>query len=81
LITDVYKNYKEWKIRAKRQGYYSRTNFSFGIMKNILSEILKHNVPQIARHVPLNLPKLKKASNVDAPKLNLPKLKKINNGV
>jgi hypothetical protein len=50
-------------------------------MKNILSEILKHNVPQIARHVPLNLPKLKKASNVDAPKLNLPKLKKINNGV
>jgi glycosyltransferase involved in cell wall biosynthesis len=77
LITDVYKNYKEWKVRAKRQGYYSRTNFSFEKMKEILREILNHNIPDIAKQVTLNLPKLKKSKASNTPKLNLPKLKKV----
>jgi glycosyltransferase involved in cell wall biosynthesis len=79
LITDVYKNYKEWKVRAKRQGYYSRTNFSFEKMKEILREILNHNIPDIAKQVTLNLPKLKKSKSSNTPKLNLPKLKKVSN--
>lgn len=79
LITDVYKNYKEWKIRAKRQGYYSRTNFSFEKMKEILTEILNHNIPDMAKQVTLNLPKLKKSKSSNTPKLNLPKLKKVSN--
>ena len=37
---------------------------------------------QIAKHVELKLPKLKKAENTSfqLPKLKLPKLKKVNNG-
>lgn len=83
LIMDVYNNYKEWKTRAKRQGYISRTNFSFEKMTDILGEILKENIPQIAKEVKLNIPKLKKVgskSTPELPKLKLPKLKKINNG-
>ena len=83
LIMDVYNNYKEWKTRAKRQGYISRTNFSFGKMTDILGGILKENIPQIAKEIKLNIPKLKKVGSKptpELPKLKLPKLKKINNG-
>ena len=29
FMTDVFKNYKDWTVKGKRQGYSSRTNFSF----------------------------------------------------
>jgi hypothetical protein len=77
MIMDVYTNYKDWKVKAKRQGYYSRTNFSFEKMKEILEELLNHNIPDIAKQVTLNLPKLKKSKTSNTPKLNLPKLKKV----
>ena len=65
---DVYKNYKFWLERGKRQGYFSRTNFSFNKMKEKIEIILNDNV-KVPTQVSLNLPKLKK--------LNLPKLKKL----
>jgi glycosyltransferase involved in cell wall biosynthesis len=63
---DVYKNYKDWKIKAKRQGHKSRTEFSYEKMVETLDTIVSQNVPDIPQQVALNLPKL-----------NLPKLKKV----
>ena len=34
----VVTNYKEWKVKAKRQGYYARTNFSFENMNKKYSK-------------------------------------------
>ena len=79
MLNDVYSNYKEWQTKGKRQGYYSRTNFSFEKMKEILGEILDKNIPEMAKRVELNIPKLKKvkSSSSELPKLKLPKLKKV----
>jgi hypothetical protein len=80
-LTSITDNYKDWKVKAKRQGYYSRNNFSFSKMEEILGNLLNEHVPSIAQQVSLSLPKLKKiSSNKDKnklPKLNLPKLKKV----
>ena len=79
-INDVFQNYKEWKVKAKRQGYHSRTNFSFGNMKDTLGQILDNSLPQIPKQMSLNLPKLKKSGNsksTPSSGLKLPKLKKV----
>ena len=79
---DVYGNYKFWLERAKRQGYFSRTNFSFEKMRDKIEKILEDNI-LISNHVPLKLPKLnkidigKESPKVKLPKLKLPKLKKV----
>jgi len=70
-LTDVYKNYKKYLEKAKRQGYYSRTNFSFSEMKKKIEELFEINIPEIAQQVELNLPALKK--------VELPKLKPVEN--
>jgi len=62
-LKDMFENYKKYKELGKRQGYYSRTNFSFDKMKEKLDIILKENTPDFPKFVPLSLPKL-----------NLPKL-------
>ena len=69
---DIYDNYKFWLERGKRQGYFSRTNFSFNKMKEKIDKILEDNI-SIPKHVSLNLPKLKKINN----KTELPKLIKL----
>ncbi len=80
-LTNIETNYKDWKVKAKRQGYHSRNNFSFEKMKEDIITILDKNVPTIAQQVPLSLPKLKKINKNDSkpnvPKLKLPKLKKV----
>ena len=77
---DVYDNYKFWLEKAKRQGYFSRTNFAFENMKDKIGKILEDNI-SIPEQVSLNLPKLPKLKKVDKktelPKLKLPKLNKI----
>jgi hypothetical protein len=78
-FNDILTHYKDWKVKSKRQGYHSRTNFSFEKMKEILGEILKHNIPEMPTQVDLKLPKLKKVRNKpsELPKLKLPKLQKV----
>ncbi len=66
FMVDVNQNYKEWKVKGKKQGNYSRANFSFDVMKNQLSDTLERNVPEIAKTVKLELPKIQ-----------LPKLRKL----
>ena len=56
---DVYDNYKFWLEKAKRQGYFSRTNFSFKNMKDKIGKILNDNI-SIPEQVSLKLPKLSK---------------------
>jgi len=77
---DVFDNYKKYTELAKRQGYKSRTNFSFDKMVERLDEVLTASLPAFPEEKSLslpglNLPKLQKVG--EAPKLNLPKLQKI----
>ena len=68
-MNKVFEDYKEWSVKGKRQGYHSRTNFSFEKMKEQLDGILSKNVPELPKKVALKLPQLKK--------IELPKLKKV----
>ena len=68
-LNDMFENYKKYNELAKRQGYYSRTNFSFNKMKEKFGGILD-NLPKFAQPVNLILPQLQK-------KIELPKLQKI----
>jgi hypothetical protein len=68
-MNDVFNDYKTWKVKGKRQGYYSRTNFSFEKMKGQLNDTLSRNIPDLPVEMELKLPKLKK--------IELPSLKKI----
>jgi len=68
-LRDVFENYKGYAEKAKRQGYYSRTNFSFDKMKEKLDSIFKERIPEFPKQVELKLPQLKK--------IELPKLKKV----
>ena len=68
-LRDVFENYKNYTDKGKRQGYYSRTNFSFDNMKEKLDNILTTKVPEFPKQVQLQLPKLNK--------IELPKLKKV----
>jgi len=81
-LKDVFENYKNYVDKGKRQGYKSRTNFSFEAMKSKLDEILDNKIPEFPKQVELqlpklNLPKLQKVRVPEQPKLELPKLKKI----
>jgi len=65
-LEDVYKNYKKYVDKAKRQAYRSRTEFNLDKMAEKLNNILEEKVP---KQVALKLPQLKK--------IELPKLKKV----
>ena len=57
---NVYSDYKKYAELAKRQSHYSRTNFSFDRMAEILDKLLEEKVPkQVELKLP-TLPKLKK---------------------
>jgi glycosyltransferase involved in cell wall biosynthesis len=68
-LRDVFENYKGYAENAKRQGFQSRTKFSFDNMKEKLDKVFTEKIPEFPKQVQLQLPKLKK--------LELPKLKKI----
>lgn len=72
---NVYENYKEWKEKATRQAYISKTKFSLDEMKKELDIILKTHLPEFPKPVQLKLPESLK-------KISLPKkeLKVENNG-
>tara|TARA_S200002703_G_scaffold117983_2_gene103616 strand:+ start:7658 stop:8980 length:1323 start_codon:yes stop_codon:yes gene_type:complete len=78
-IKDIFTNYKKYKDLAKRQGFHSRSNFSFEKMKEKIDKVLTERVPEFPKEVQLKLPKLKKVgeTKTELPKLQLPKLKKV----
>ena len=78
-LKDIFTNYKKYKDLAKRQGFRSKSNFSFEKMKEKMDKVLTERVPEFPKEVQLKLPKLKKVeeSKTELPKLKLPKLKKV----
>jgi hypothetical protein len=58
-LNEMYTNYDVWAERGKRQGHYSRTNFSMSVMKEKLGVILEESIPHFSVPVPIVLPKLK----------------------
>ena len=68
-LKDVFENYKGYAENAKRQGFHSRSKFSFEAMKEKLGVVFDEKIPSFPKHVQLQLPKLNK--------IELPKLKKV----
>jgi hypothetical protein len=68
-LKDVFENYKGYVENAKRQGFQSRTKFSFDAMKEKLDKVFIERIPEFPKQIQIQLPKLKK--------IELPKLKKI----
>ena len=66
-LRESFKNYKDFLKRSRKHKKYTKDNFSFDKMQELVDSILTDNVPEFAQQVELNLPKLK-----------LPKLNKIN---
>ena len=66
-LKEVFENYKDCLTAAKRQGYKSRTSFSYDKMRETLGTILTQSIPEFPKQVALNLPQLKK---IELPKLN-----------
>tara|TARA_R110000851_G_scaffold100200_1_gene215740 strand:- start:853 stop:2205 length:1353 start_codon:yes stop_codon:yes gene_type:complete len=73
ILKDVFKNYKKYLEKSRKQPQHIRNNFSMDAMteafNNILSEVT------ITEKVELKLPKLKALGS--KPQLKLPKLKKV----
>jgi len=68
-MRDVFENYKKYTDGAKRQAYRSKTEFSYGKMKERLDTLLTKHIPEFPKEIKLQLPQLKK--------IELPKLKKL----
>jgi glycosyltransferase involved in cell wall biosynthesis len=59
-ISEVFYNYKKYSESAKRQAYFSKSNFSWKKMDEKLNEYLDKFIPKFASEVKLKLPKLNK---------------------
>jgi hypothetical protein len=67
FLKDIFENYKKYKEKANRQAFYSKSNFNWDKMCEVLNNILLIKIPELPQEVELQLPKIE-----------LPKLKKIN---
>jgi len=68
FLRDVFENYKNYTEKAKRQAYYSKTNFSWKKMQEKIDSILNQSIPLIPVEVKLKFPKLNK---IELPKINI----------
>ena len=75
-MKDVFKNYKTYIEKSRKQTQYLKDNWSFDKMVERIDELMPEVTPA-PEVVGLNLPKLKKVEETKNPKIKLPKLKKI----
>tara|TARA_Y100000385_G_scaffold96257_1_gene99636 strand:+ start:41 stop:1351 length:1311 start_codon:yes stop_codon:yes gene_type:complete len=77
-MKDVFKHYKKYHEKSRKQTQYLKDSFSFDKMTEKLSSLLP-KVEAAPQMQTLKLPKLKKVGEAkqELPKLKLPKLKKI----
>ena len=76
-MKDVFKHYKKYFEKSRKQTQYLKDNWSFDKMTEKLNSFLP-KVKVAPQMQTLNLPKLKKVgAKTELPKLKLPKLKKI----
>jgi hypothetical protein len=64
MWTDIYSNYKKYEVPGKKQGHFSKTEFNFDKMTEILGKFIEEKFPKPKI---LKLPELKK---IELPKLN-----------
>jgi len=57
-MKEMFKNYKKFLEPSKRQGFKIKSTFGYGAMKELVSNILKNNIPLIPQQLKLNLPLL-----------------------
>jgi glycosyltransferase involved in cell wall biosynthesis len=69
-LRDVFDNFKKYKDFGKKQAYHSTSNFSWGMMRDLLESRLTELIPEFPKQVELKLPKL------NLPALNIPKIEK-----
>jgi hypothetical protein len=69
FLKDVYENYKNYIVKAKKLGTKNKNEFSREKMAEKIDLILNQHLPEFPKQVQLKLPQLKK--------IELPKLKKI----
>jgi len=69
FLKDVYENYKNYIVKAKKLGTKNKNEFSREKMTEKIDLILNQHLPEFPKQVQLKLPQLKK--------IELPKLKKI----
>ena len=77
VLKDMYKNYNQHTLNAKKLGVVNKSKFSLDAMTKKLGNLLDKYVPEFPKQVKLELPKLKKTSSKEPEKLKLPKLKKV----
>ena len=65
-MVNVFEKYQEFKKKSKQQALYSKSNFSFNKMKELVDKVLDANIPEFPKQVELNMPSL-----------DLPKLQKL----
>ena len=76
-MKDVFKYYKQYFEKSRKQTQYLKDNWSFDKMTETLNRLLP-KIEATSKMQTLNLPKLKKkTTKTELPKLKLPKLKKI----
>ena len=68
-LKDVYENYKNYTINAKKLGTKNKNEFSREKMSEKIQLIFNKYIPEFPQHIQLKLPQLKK--------IELPKLKKV----
>lgn len=59
-LKNTFENYKNYLESAKRQAFYSKDNFSFEKMTNLLGELLNKHLPDFPKPIKLKLPALEK---------------------
>jgi glycosyltransferase involved in cell wall biosynthesis len=74
-MKDVFKHYKKYHEKSRKQTQYLKDNFSFNKMTEVLNNFLDQ-IP-IQKTVELKLPKLKKLPKLGETKNQFPKLEKI----
>ncbi len=68
-LNNVWEEYNTWVRKSKKQGEYSRKEFSFDSMKNQIKDIFDKNLTKLPKKMDLNI------GNIKMPKK--PKLKKV----
>ena len=64
-LKEVFTNYKKYKVLGKRQAHYSKSNFSWESMSELLNRYLTKYLPKFSEEVKLKLPKI---DNIKLPK-------------
>ena len=78
VLKDIYKNYKNYTLKAKKLAIVNKFKFSLDAMTKGLEKILDKYIPEFPEEVKLKLPKLKKIGDKkEFSKIKLPKLKKV----